>query len=498
MDASRHALNGAFVLDFLRAMPLHDPQGFALEYYRQYPALTILFYPPLFYGFLAVAYAVFGVSESSALMVELCFVYALAWGGFRLARHFLPPLPAFCAGLLLIATPGVFFWGQQVMLDVPAFCFLLWSMIFYLRFNADNRPRDIVLCAILAVLAIYTKYNAAFFAGVLGIAMLQRGQLWPGRKTLGPILIALAVAGLMMLPLAAIFLKFSAYNLGQAVSAEDAVAGRWSVAGLSYYARILPKLITWPVLALALAAPVLCRGRLPRDGGILVVWLLLGYAFYSMIAVKEPRHFLFVIFPLIVAALLAIAVLPVPKFLRVGGCVALVAGVFGFSFTTAQPFHVTGMRQAAMSVAAAAPQECNIGFWGRLDGTFIFAMRAYTHRPDLGVVRMDKLLFSDVAVSFERGFTDNRLTPERIIDQVRALHMQFIVAQSDYEADTPSVAAMQAALHSDKFQEIGRFPMVSNGKLTHLNDLVLYRFLEPLPPGRVAPAMQLKLIGKQI
>ena len=40
--------------------------------------------------------------------------------------------------------------------------------------------------------------------------------------------------------------------------------------------------------------------------------------------------------------------------------------------------------------------------------------------------------------------------------------------------------------------------MVSNGKLTHLNDLVLYRFLEPLPPGRVAPAMQLKLIGKQI
>src|SRR5690242_10154064 len=48
-DAPRHALNGVFVMDFLRAAPIHDPAGFAYRYYAQYPALTILLYPPLFY-----------------------------------------------------------------------------------------------------------------------------------------------------------------------------------------------------------------------------------------------------------------------------------------------------------------------------------------------------------------------------------------------------------------------------------------------------------------
>src|SRR6476469_3673060 len=67
-DASRHALNGVFVLDFLRAMPLRHPIDFALDYYRQWPGLTIGFYPPLFYIVLAVSYAIFGISEAAALV----------------------------------------------------------------------------------------------------------------------------------------------------------------------------------------------------------------------------------------------------------------------------------------------------------------------------------------------------------------------------------------------------------------------------------------------
>ena len=57
-DASRNALNGAFVLDFLRAAPFGHPIEFAYDYYRQYPGLTILFYPPLFYVVMAGFYAV--------------------------------------------------------------------------------------------------------------------------------------------------------------------------------------------------------------------------------------------------------------------------------------------------------------------------------------------------------------------------------------------------------------------------------------------------------
>jgi len=41
-DSSRHALNGAFVKDFITAMPWHEPKAWAIDYYLQYPSLTIL------------------------------------------------------------------------------------------------------------------------------------------------------------------------------------------------------------------------------------------------------------------------------------------------------------------------------------------------------------------------------------------------------------------------------------------------------------------------
>src|SRR5690606_30624614 len=53
-DAPRHALNGLFVKDLLRDLPLDRLQDYAIGYYLQYPALTILFYPPMLYAVLAV------------------------------------------------------------------------------------------------------------------------------------------------------------------------------------------------------------------------------------------------------------------------------------------------------------------------------------------------------------------------------------------------------------------------------------------------------------
>src|SRR5712671_4560850 len=69
-DSPRHALNGAFIMDLIGSMP-SDPKTWAMQYYVQYPALTILFYPPLFYVTLAPFYALFGVSHSVAVMVVL-------------------------------------------------------------------------------------------------------------------------------------------------------------------------------------------------------------------------------------------------------------------------------------------------------------------------------------------------------------------------------------------------------------------------------------------
>src|SRR6202040_1600393 len=88
-DASRHALNGAFVLDFIHQLPWRHPIEFAYDYYPEWPAHKILCYPPLFYGVLSAVYAVLGVSEASALLTELAFLPLLAWGASSLSRHWM-------------------------------------------------------------------------------------------------------------------------------------------------------------------------------------------------------------------------------------------------------------------------------------------------------------------------------------------------------------------------------------------------------------------------
>src|SRR6478752_6610089 len=74
-DAPRHALNGAFIMDFIRDFPVRHPAAWAMDYYIRYPSLTILFYPPLFYVFEAVFYALFGVSHAVAQFTESVFIF---------------------------------------------------------------------------------------------------------------------------------------------------------------------------------------------------------------------------------------------------------------------------------------------------------------------------------------------------------------------------------------------------------------------------------------
>ena len=71
-DAPRHAINGVFVRDFVAAQPVIHPSQWAIDYYLMRPALTIMFYPPLFYAVEAGAFALFGVSHFVAQAVVSC------------------------------------------------------------------------------------------------------------------------------------------------------------------------------------------------------------------------------------------------------------------------------------------------------------------------------------------------------------------------------------------------------------------------------------------
>jgi len=496
-DASRHALNGAFVLDFLREAPVRHPVDFAYDYYRQWPALTILFYPPLFYLVLAAAYSVFGVSEASALLVELGFLLLLAWGAFRLSRHWLDSLPALAVALLLLGAPQLAFWGQQIMLDVPAYAFLVWAGEFLVRY-LNNRSKAGLFAAVLcAVAAIYTKYNAVFFALVIAICVIFVHG-WRAVRD-GTVLRAAALGCGLLLPMVVIFFTFAGYNLEQAAAIPSGAA-RWSVDALTYYARTISAVLSSPTVALAclyvLALPLVPVLRLARtDAVFLFAWVLVGYVFYSVIAVKEPRHILFITYPFALAAILVLDRLLAGWRLRSAVIVTFAAGVLAQTLVTCTVPFVTGVRQAAQVVARIAPPETNVGFWGALDGTFIYAMRAYAERSDLGVVRIDKLLFSDLGVYFEHGFTQNVMKPEQMSDMLAKLHIQYVVMQTGFHNDVAAVKMLEAALSSNRFSEVERIPMYANYRNAVIAELIIYRLNEEVPRGRVAPSVQVKLLG---
>jgi 4-amino-4-deoxy-L-arabinose transferase-like glycosyltransferase len=500
-DASRNALNGAFVLDFVKAMPLHDPKGYAFDYYRQWPALTIGFYPPLFYVALAAVYAVLGVSESAALFTACLFLLGLGWGAYRLSCRWLRPAAALAVAVLAIGMPEMAFWGQQPMLDVPYYALLMWSGVYLYRYLDTDRRAMLFWCVGFLVAAIYTKYNAAIFVAPVAIALVSaKGWRFLATRALWQ---AVGLGTLLMIPLVAMFFVFARYNLEQAASVPTMTMPRWSVAGWSYYASVIPASVTWPMLLLALgyvvAAVAWRRFRLDRTDSLFVLaWIGSGYVFYSLVAVKEPRYDLFAAYPVAVAAILLIDRALRGFAWRWAPALALASAILVAGQVIKPPPYVTGMREAADMAAGLAPADSNVAFWGRWDGSFIFDMRAYEHRPDLGVLRLDKLLLSDVVVSFDLGVKDKGLDADQIKAALRAYHVQYVVFQNGFREDLPSVGAMAALLRTDSFAPVGHMAITANYPFSYLTDLAVYRFQEPVAPGRVLPPIEIKMLGKQI
>jgi 4-amino-4-deoxy-L-arabinose transferase-like glycosyltransferase len=302
-DAPRHALNGVFLKDLIVALPRH-PVAWAETYYLQYPALSILFYPPLFYVFEAVAFALFGVTQFAAQATVAFFYAVLGFGTYRLARLWISRPAALGAALLLMGAPEFALWGRQVMLDVPATAWLVWGVYAFARFLKSDRRRDLIIAALLFSAALYTKYNVVFIVVVLlltGLAARGAGLLRDRR-----VLWTVFAAGVGAVPAIALLLIFGTANFQSAADLSGELP-RWSVAAWVFYPTLLPQIVSWPMLGLAvLGVGLLASGRLPSLKGwpawLLVSWALGGYAFFTAIAVREPRHLMTAVPPFAVLA----------------------------------------------------------------------------------------------------------------------------------------------------------------------------------------------------
>ena len=492
-DAPRHALNGVFVKDLIAAMPA-DPATWAMQYYVKYPALTILFYPPLFYAISAPFYAVLGVSHATALVAVLAHYFALALGLYLLARHWLGPLAAIAVGLAAMAIPGMALWGRQIMLEVPSVAFAVWAALLLQRHITTGRAPALYLSALLLLCATYTKITTTFLFPVFGLVLLaaQGTGLLRTRRTW--IVVGLTIVGL--LPIIFLTLKFGAANVQSVTGIPDVAVPRNSIAGWVWYATRLPRLLGWPLLLLAaLAVPLAFTRRLARSDLVLLGgWFVVGYLFLSAIDLKESRHALVILPPTLLAAGLALHML-LPRFAG-PALLALVIGTGVFTWQYAPTPAVEGYREAAEWIAREAPKDSVVVFSGKRDGSFIFNMREIDARGDISILRADKLLL-DIAVRRTLGVQERALSEQEIGDLLDRNGALYVVAQDDFWTDLPVMARLQSVLRSSHFQQVAEIPVVANVDVEDKR-LRIYRNLGNVATGPHTVDLNLPIIGKRV
>jgi hypothetical protein len=480
-DSPRHALNGVFLSDLLSTWPA-DPKTWAMQYYLKYPALTILFYPPLFYIICAPVFLLTGASHAAALAVAEAHYFALALGMFFLTRRWVGAPTAIAVAVSVMAAPGVALWGRQVMLEVPSLAFLTWSMVALTRYLDSRRNFLLYVSALLLLAAVYTKISAAFVLPVFALAILTERGVSAFRDRHVWLTALLVVVGLV--PIAILTVKFGGANVQSIVGVADSQVSRTSFAGWAWYARQMPALVGWPLLVLATFPPIATFfGRIQRnltrsEVVLLVSWFAFGYLALSSIDLKEARHAVLIVPPILVSAALSTSIPLVPRKLAQAIFFVSVAGTGLYTLLFAPVPSVDGYREAAQWIAAHAPKGAIVVFSGKRDGSFIFNMRTLSNRQDISTIRIDKLLLV-VAVRREIGVSEKALSQAEITKMLDADGVGYVVAQDDFWTDIPVMARFQQALLGPHFENVATIPIVANVP-TEDKVLHIYKNLGPI------------------
>jgi hypothetical protein len=481
-DASRHALNGVFLLDFFAEMPIPPDQwkNFAIQYYLQYPALTIGFYPPLLALTQTPFYYFFGVSHYSAQLSVVFFFLLAAWGTYAISRRFLPPVQALAVGLIFMGSPEIALWGRQVMLEIPAYAGLLWSVFFFILFLQKATPGRLYAAILCYLAALYFKQTVIFILPVFLVFLWQRFQ----RQEIAgrPLLIAIFLFAVGMVPLTLLTIFFGSVNVG-------AVAGGQSIGEMSrfsewsrwFYIEAIPDQIGWPITVLGSVFIIALIVYRPWRSRQLPVWFFIGwfasgYLFFTMIVLKDARHSVFIVFPLILFAVLFVDRLIASK--KTAAALTLLLAVYSFhdGVIAHDAPYIDGYRQAVEVITDQAPANGVVLFSGSRDGSFIFNMRANKKRQDLAILRADKILL-DVAVKRIMGISERNLNEAQIIDLLNRYNVSILVVEPVFWNDVKQMQVFVKTLKNRQFKKITRIAIKANRDISEKH-LDIYRYVK--------------------
>jgi len=268
-------------------------------YFDRY--LSAAFYPPLFDGAVAVSFNVFGVSLFSARLVTVAFSVLALWATFELARSLFDAKTAFLSAVLLGLMPGYFWLSRLALIEVMLVFFIVLGLFLFVRWVKTQKDINMLLCGAAVGLGILSKYQAAIIGLIVLFSILF---LEGGRLKRSFVRFAILVAGAAAVVVPWIVVAFRVYGdklLENWLYAVNVGNPEKAVYSLRYPAPIYYLIeMVWPydafhpisifIYALCLAGLGFLVWRHRNSDKLVLVWFVVVYVFFSLIANKEWRY----------------------------------------------------------------------------------------------------------------------------------------------------------------------------------------------------------------
>ena len=473
-DASRHAMNGAFIHDLVVSGGFLSPKSFALAYYERFPAINIGFYPPLFYVISAAIQIPLGVSHAAAQGAVA--LHAVAVGGFAyaLCANRAGKWVGLGAGLVLMFLPGSALWARQVQLDIPAVAWLLAFVWCFQRHLRDGSKAWLFIAAAVLGGAVLTRVQLIFAVAPFALALLL--FRYPQRPSFLLRGTAVAVATALALP-PLLMLVHLTKATGTLIDGTPGMPARWTVENWLWYLKELPAQVTLAVLVVAVIG--LCglawrrpQGAERREDVILLLLAATSWVTFTLVSNKDPR------FNLPSVALLFILGVRGLASLHRGMAAVALGGLAAFLVITvgwrSEVPRVAGFEQAATVALASSAEGRNVLVSAHRDGNFIYNVRLQVQQRSIGVRRADKL-FVDMRIQRELGIRDRGLDEQAVLSLLDRERIGIVVAQQGYLNDQPTMRLFNDLLKdSSRFEELRRIPITGQTDRGE-KDLVVYR-----------------------
>lgn len=309
----------------------------------------------------------------------------------------------------------------------------------------------------------------------------------------------LVLSTLLLIPLIFMTMEFGQVNVNSASGARASDIPRDNIWAWIYYLKQIPHQFGWPTAVFSFTFIVVSitnhHWRLPKKGQItFLVWLLVGYFFFSAISLRDPRLNLSALLPLPILAVLALnrMLSNISQSYTTLAALFLALSNVGYTMAFRPVPYAQGYAEAARIVLEKSPNNSLILFSGQRDGSFIFNIRALSTTKNIGILRADKILLS-LSIERSRGYKDRGFDENTIHDLLNHYAVHYVVAQSDFWIDIPSMLALQNLLRdSTRFELVQRISVKANYN-TEDREISIYRNL-----GKVAVApkpLSLEMVG---